>query len=141
MKQKCVNLPGITEIRWMHASLLSPGMMYKHLAGIPVAVMAAGTRVSFFGEPTCQAVEEDDNNGTVEKTTFTFCTNDELPSSENVVWAVRQASGQWWLIGCRERPRPVMKVTSTTGTTNGDPAVKTVEISHQARKSLIPVAL
>lgn len=141
MKQRCNNLPGIVEIRWLDVSELSPNIEAKYLAGVPVAVMQESHEIAFYGSAECQAVEEHDNNGRWEKTTLVFLTNDELPRKAAVAWVVKQANGQWWLIGTAERAWPTVKVTNTTGVPDGDRAVKTVEITHQGIKSLIPVSL
>ena len=68
--------------------------------------------MSLNGEASCQAVEEHSNNGRVEKATLTFMTVDDVPRG-GVAWMVRQANEGWWLIGARERPAPVVKVTTS----------------------------
>ena len=141
MNSQCINFPGIVEVRWVDARFLSPNMMVKHNAGLPVAVMTDTTPIIIFGEAVCQAVEEHDNNGRVEKTTLTFMTNSVLPRHYEVAWLFRQASGQWWLIGTKEPHYPTVKITYHSGEPSGERAVHTVEITHQAVKSLIPVAL
>ena len=47
-------------------------------------------------------------------------------------------NGMSYIIGQREKPRPIVKVTQDTGTPDGDPAVFSVEIQLYAQKSLIP---
>lgn len=141
MKNQCINLPGIVEVRWLDARFLSPNIAAKHNAGLPVAVMTDTKPIKIFGVAQCQAVEEHDNNGRVEKATLTFITNSDLPRHREVAWLCRQASGQWWLIGAREPHYPTVKISFHSGEPGGERAVNTVEITHQAVKSLIPVAL
>ena len=141
MNRQCINLPGIVEVRWLDARSLSPNMEAKHIAGLPVAVMTDSTPLAIFGEAVCQSVEEHDNNGRVSKTTLTFMTTAEPPRRHEVAWLFRQASGQWWLIGTREPNYPTVKITYHSGEPAGERAVNTVEVTHQARKSLIPVAV
>lgn len=141
MKQQCTSLPGIVEIRWLDATLLSPNLEPKHLAGLPIAVLTEGTPLTLHGEPQCQAVEEHDNNGRVEKATLTFLTTDSVPRRREVAWVARQATGQWWLIGTAEPRYPTVKVSYNTGLPSGERAVSTVEVTHQATKALLPVVL
>lgn len=141
MKNQCINLPGIVEVRWIDARNLSPNLVAKHVAGLPVAVMTDTMPLETYGEAQCQSVEEHENNGRVEKTTLTFMTNAPLPRHREVAWLCRQASGQWWLIGAREPHYPTVKIAFHSGEPGGERAVNTVEITHQAVKSLIPVAL
>lgn len=141
MESQYIILPGIIEVRWIEARNLSPNMVAKHVAGLPVAVMTDTIPLKTCGVAQCESVEEHNNNGRVEKTTLTFMTNAPLPRLREVAWLFRQASGQWWLIGSREPHYPTVKITFHSGEPGGERAVNTVEITHQAVKSLIPVAL
>lgn len=141
MTQHCTNLPGIVEVRWVETDMLSPNIEAKYLAGLPVAVLAESYALDVHGTAECQAVEEHESNGRVEKTTLTFQTLSDVPQKRNVAWCVKQASGQWWLIGTKEQHWPTVKVTTNTGKPEGEAAIKTVEVTHVALKSLIPVAV
>lgn len=138
MQQDSYNMPGIVEVRYLQPEDVTPNIISSYLAGIPAAVFVEGTRVSLNGEASCQAVEEHSNNGRVEKATLTFMTVDDVPRG-GVAWMVRQASSGWWLIGARERPAPVVKITTSAGQPGGDRAVKTVEVTYQAYKAMIPL--
>ncbi len=141
MTQHCTNLPGIVEVRWVEAEMLSPNIEAKYLAGLPVAMLAESYALDVHGTAEFQAVEEHESTGRVEKTTLSFQILSDMPRKRNVVWCVKQASGQWWLIGSRERHWPTVKVTTNTGKPEGEAAIKTVEVTHVALKSLIPVTV
>ena len=135
------SLPGIKFIGYAPSELLQREMMYKYLAGLPVGVFTDLTPINFVGVPTCEAVSNYGNNGRIEQTTLRFKTLDELPTYRHVAYVVTDCNGQSYIIGQREKPRPIVKVTRDTGTPNGDPSVCSVEITLYAQKSLIPCSI
>ena len=132
------SLPGIKNIGYVPAERLQREIMLKHLAGLPVAVFTDITPISFCGVPTCEAVSSYNNNGRIEQTTLRFNTREAMPTSRHVAFVVTDCNGKSYIIGQREKPRPIVKVTQDTGTPDGDPAVFSVEILLYAQKSLIP---
>ena len=140
MKQDEYNLPGIVEVSYLDPSQISPGIIGKYLAGVPVSVFADGISMPLHGEVTCQAADEHSNNGRTERVTLTFMTVGDVPR-EPKAWLLRDANGNRWLIGSRERNWPVAKVTTNTGVPGGDRAIQTVEVTHQAYKALIPLTV
>ena len=140
MKQ-CQSLPGIKFIGYVPSENLQREMMYKHLAGVPVGVFTDIVPLNFVGVPTCEAVSNYGNNGRVEQTTLRFKTLDSLPTTRHVAYVVTDCNGQSYIIGQREKPRPIVKITRNTGIPDGDPSVCTVEITLYAQKSLIPCSI
>ena len=132
------SLPGIRFIGHAPAENLQREMMSKHLAGIPVGVFTDITPIVFCGVPTCEAVSTYNNNGRIEQVTLRFKTLDVLPLHRHVGYVITDCNGQSYIIGQREKPRPIVKVTRDTGTPNGDPAVCSVEVTLYAQKALIP---
>lgn len=122
----------------MPAENLQREIMYKHLAGLPVGIFTEVTPIAFVGVPTCEAVSTYNNNGRVEQATLRFKTLDEVPSNKHIAFVITDCNGQSYVIGQHEKPRPIIKTTSTTGTLSGDPAVCSVEVTLYAQKSLIP---
>ncbi|MBR7022800.1 MAG: hypothetical protein IKI09_04930 [Bacteroidales bacterium] len=96
------------------------------------------TPIAFVGVPTCEAVSTYNNNGRVEQTTLRFKTLDDVPTNRHIAFVVTDCNGQSYVIGQHEKPRPIIKTTSATGTPGGDPAVCSVEVTLYAQKSLIP---
>ena len=137
MKQS-QSLPGIKFIGYVLADNLQREMMNKHLANLPVGIFTDITPIAFCGVPTCEAVSTYNNNGRIEQTTLRFKTLDDLPTYRHVAYVVTDCNNQSYIIGQREKPRPIVKVTRDTGTPNGDPAVLSVEVILYAQKSLIP---
>lgn len=135
------SLPGIKFIGHVPSVNLQREIMYKHLAGIPVGVFTDITPIAFCGVPTCGAESIYNNNGRIEQVTLRFKTLDALPLQRHVAYIVTDCNGQSYIIGQREKPRPIVKVTRDTGTPNGDPAVWTVEITLYAQKALIPCSI
>lgn len=138
MKNNCQNLPGITEIRVLPAASLLPFLMEKSLAGIPVAVLDAAAGVRFFGDATCTTEQTDDHNGRLETATLTFGCLAEVPAT-GYAYLVKQASGQWWLLGTKELQPQVTKEYSTSAP--GEKSVYTITATLKAQKALLPVAV
>ena len=132
------SLPGIKFIGYVLADNLQREMMNKHLANLPVGIFTDITPIAFCGVPTCEAVSTYNNNDRIEQTTLRFKTLDDLPTYRHVAYVVTDCNNQSYIIGQREKPRPIVKITRDTGTPNGDPAVASVEITLYAQKSLIP---
>ena len=135
------SLPGIKFIGYVLADNLPREMMNKHLANLPVGIFTDITPIAFCGVPTCEAVSTYNNNGRIEQTTLRFKTLDDLPTYRHVAYVVTDCNNQSYIIGQREKPRPIVKVTRDTGTPNGDPSVASVEITLYAQKSLIPCTI
>ena len=135
------SLPGIKFIGYVPSENLQREMMNKHLANLPVGIFTDITPIAFCGVPTCEAVSTYNNNGRIEQTTLRFKTLDDLPTYSHVAYVVTDCNNQSYIIGQREKPRPIVKVTRDTGTPNGDPSVASVEITLYAQKSLIPCTI
>lgn len=138
MQRDNYNMPGVIDVRFLNPADVPAQIMSSYIAGIPVSVFVDGTQMSLHGQPTCQAVEEQTNNGRIEKATLTFMTADDVPP-EGMLWMIQQASGEWFLIGRREMPYPTVKVSRSTGEPGGGPAIKTVTVEFQGFKALIPL--
>lgn len=137
----CNKMPGIIAVKWMHAEELSPCILEKFVAGLPVALSAIGNPLTLVDVGSAEGLQSVEHNGLVGKATLEFKTLDEVPRDEDIVWAAQDADENWWLIGARERPYPIVEVSQSTGTPGGDPAVATVKVTHQAKIALIPVAM
>lgn len=132
------SLPGIKAIGYVPAERLQREIMYKHLAGVPVGIFTDVTPIAFVGVPTCEAVSTYNNNGRVEQAILRFQTLDEVPLYRHIAFVITDCNGQSYIIGQREKPRPIIKASGHTGTPNGDPAVRSYEVTLYAQKSLIP---
>lgn len=132
------SLPGIRFLGYVPAERLQREIMYKYLAGVPVGIFTDVTPINFVGVPTCEAVSSYNNNGRIEQATLRFNTLDELPTNSHIAFVITDCNGQSYVIGQHEKPRPIIKTSSATGTPSGDPAVCSVEVTLYAQKSLIP---
>lgn len=135
------SLPGIKFIGYVTAERLQREIMYKHLAGVPVGIFTDITPIAFSGVPTCEAASAYKDNGRIEQTVLRFKTLDELPTNRHVAFVVTDCNNQSYIIGQREKPRPIVNITQNTGTPDGDPAVLSVEVTLYAQKSLIPCSI
>ena len=140
METSCHNLPGISEVRFIPLKYLQPYIVEKVAAGVPVAVERdRSTLIRVFGNPSCITEATDSNNGRIETATLKLQTLAKVPSV-GVAFLVRQASGQWFLLGSSEKP-PVVSVNYNTGEMSGEAAVNSVTVTFTALKALIPVAV
>ena len=135
MKQ---SLPALKSIAYLPCSLVSPDTLEKYLASIPVGIFAAVTRVVHFESSTCEAEAEYNNGVSYEKTTLQFRTTDDIPPSQDIAFVVTDVQGKSFLIGHRERPYPMVAVTSII---DKDTNIFEVKVQFSARKSLILCAI
>lgn len=136
-----ISLPGIFKIGFLECSNLSPQLALKSIAGVPIAILTDITEVFFSGKPTCEAVSDNDNNGRCEKTTLKFVTTQIIPEDRPLAFVVQCVNGENYIVGAKERPFPIVKITNDTGTDSGNASSYSVEITHSAIKSLLPVAV
>lgn len=136
-----ISLPGIFKIGFLECSKLAPQLALKSIAGVPIAILTEITDVIFSGEATCEAVNDNDNNGRSEKTTLKFTTTQKIPEDLPLAFVVQCVNGQKYLVGAKERPYPIIKITNNSGPASGNASAFSVEITHSAIKSLLPVAV
>ena len=140
METSCHNLPGITEIRYIPITDLLPYLVEKYSAGAPISVeKARSTRLEIFGAASCVAEQSDENNGRSETATLDFYTLDKVPQAD-IAFLVRQASGRWFLVGCRELS-PKISLSYTTGETAGESSVTHVTATFIAHHAMMEVAV
>lgn len=137
MKNKKQSLPGIKSIGFVETEKLSPNVMLKGICEIPVAVYADVTDVTFVSAPTCVLGDEYDKHGRLQTVTLNFATNDYIPMYKRLAFIVTDVNGQSYLIGAKEPPFPVMKLSINFGTPGGDSSTNLVEVKHVAIKSLL----
>ena len=137
----CNKMPGIIAVKWMYADEVAPHIREKFVAGLPVAIGAVGNMVTMVDVASAEGLTTVENNGLTAKATLEFKTLDDVPTDEAIVWAVQDADENWYLIGAKERPYPVVEVSQSTGKPGGDPAMKTVKVTLSAQIALIPAAL
>lgn len=133
-------LPGITSISYIDSTVLTPNIGVAAFCGLPVAALAPMVRLPFVGEPKCEATDDCENNGRVEKVELSFQTEDNLEFLYHHAYAfhIETASGRCYLIGTRE-DTPVVSIITNTGVPDGTPAGYTVKVELQALKALVGV--
>lgn len=138
MKQ---SLPGIKRIAFVDCSLLPADITLRALAGVPVGIFTTVNDICKIGEATCETEEQFDNNSQLEKATLTFRTLDELPTYRHLAFVIYTTNGDTFVIGTKELPYPTVKLTSSTGTPEGEPSVRKYEVSFTNKKSLVLCAV
>ena len=131
------SLPGITKLGYVPSENLQRQIMQKRLAGLPVGVFTDIIPIDFVGVPTCTTVSDYDNNGRLEKATLKFVTNDNIPIYKDIAFVITDSNNKSWLLGTKEKPRPIIHIEHNTGTPSGDVNAYAFEVSLYAHKALI----
>jgi hypothetical protein len=134
-------LPGIKTLGYVEGKNLQRQMMMKSLTGLPVAIMTDITPINFVGNPTCEAASDYDNGGRIEKTTLKFITDEMIVHYPDIAFVVTDTNGESFVIGAREKPHPIIRMTISTGEPGGEPAVFSYEVTLYAQRSLIPCSV
>jgi len=131
------SLPGIRSLGYVERERLQRQIMHKSLSGIPVGVFTDITPINFVGVPTCETASDYDNNGRIEKATLRFATNDSIPLYKGLAFVMTDCDGRSWILGTREKPRPIVKVNGSTGVPDGDASTWNFEVTLYAHRALI----
>lgn len=135
MKQ---SLPGIKAISIVPCHLLSPNIVEKYRAGIPVGVFSTSTPIEHYGNASCEAESEYINGGYSEKTVLQFTTTDEILQKPELAFVVTDVHDKSYLIGVKEAPFPMVDITQKI---DDDTNINQVKVTFQRQKSLIPCAV
>ena len=129
------SLPGIIAIYTVPCALLSPNIVEKHIAGVPVGIFPLPTAIEHYGNAECNAEQEYDNGGYSEKTVLQFTTTEEISRVAPIAFVVTDANSQSYVIGTKEAPFPMVEITKSV---DKEQNVFHVKVTFQNRKSLVP---
>lgn len=132
------SLPDIIAVYRVPCSQLIPNITEKYRAHVPVGVYPLPTEIALCGEASCEAEQEYDNGGYWEKTVLQFRTLEVISTTPPQAFIAKDAQGQAYIIGARERPFPIVEVTHTI---DKDTNVYNVKVTFSARKSLVPCSI
>ena len=124
-------------IGWVDCDKLPRRVDLQGICGNVVAVLTEVTPIAFFGEPECRCKTERESGRITDTASLSFRTDAVLPLHRHIGFVVTDQNGKSWLIGAKEAPYPVVKLTIDFGTPEGDPACNIYDIEHTALKSLI----
>ena len=131
-------LPGITNIAYLSADLLSPDITLRAISGVPVGIFTSLNTISHIGDAVCETETVFDNNSQLAKSTLTFSTTEQLPTDCILAFVITTAEDKHYLMGTNSLPYPTIKSVATTGIPDGDAAVTKYTISYQNTLSLVP---
>lgn len=129
------SLPGIVAIAYVECRNLSPDITLRHCCGLPVAVYTTSVPVEHYGDASCEGESDFEKGGYFEKTKLEFRTTDEIPQNKALAFIVEDAQGEHYVIGAREKPFPMVEVTTSI---DKDTNIKSVKVTFSAKKSLVP---
>ena len=132
------SLPGIKAIAFLPCKLLSPNIVEKFLAGVPIGVFSTSTPIEHYGNASCEAESKYTGGTYYESTTLQFTTTDEIRQSQQLAFVVTDVNNHTYVIGCKEAPYPVVDITTNIDKDNNFSHVK---VSFSRKKSLIPFAV
>ena len=132
-------LPGITRIAYLPCERLPMDITLRAMSGIPVAIATDATNIEKIGNAVCETEQLFDFNSQIEKVTLSFTTNDEFPTYMDLAFIITDVRGNFFVIGTRERPFPVIKRNDTTASPGSSPSVNSYEVTFSAKKALVKV--
>jgi len=135
MKQ---SLPNIVKIGFVPCNNLSPNILEKFLAGIPVAVFQLPTAIEHYGNAKCEAEQEYVNGAYSEKTVLQFSSTQTIKGFSAVAFVIEDAQGNSFIIGAKEAPFPIVEVTEEM---DRETNVKNYKVTFTRRKSLLPCSI
>ena len=129
------SLPGIKAISFVPCHLLSPNILEKYRAGVPIGVFAYSTPIVHYGNASCEAESEYVGGGHSERTSLEFTTTDEILQMQELAFVVTDVHDKSYLIGVKEAPFPIVNIpTKVDDETN----ISEVKVTFQRQKTLIP---
>lgn len=132
------SLPNIVSISIVPCAALSPNIMEKFVAGIPIGVFPLPTAIEHYGNATCEAEQEYVNGSYSEKTVLQFTSAEDIKQFPSPAFVITDAQGKSYLIGTKEAPYPIVEVTETIDTETN---IKAYKVAFTRRKSLVPCAV
>ena len=132
------SLPSIIRIFTVPCAQLAPNIMEKHLAGVPVGIYPLPTEIEQYGTGSCVAESAIEEGSIIEKTTLQFNTTQNIDNTGQVAFIILDANLQYYIIGTKEKPYPLVEVTKAV---DRDTNVNTVKVTMARRKSLIPCSV
>ena len=133
---KCISLPGITHVWYILRDYLPDDVIYRAVAGIPIALQNQPISISMKGSAICEVEQSFDNNSYIEKTKLAFLSLDDVSTDQHPAFVIQTVNGDRYVIGAKERPFPTVKITRSTGQLDGEPSVRKYEVSFTAKKAL-----
>lgn len=130
-------IPGIVKIEVVRCAELPANVMLTAITRGSVTLVLEPEEVTFYGQPKLKWEGMIVNKAPQEKSTLEFKTPHRLHDDVRLAFIVSTASGKKYLIGSREGKYPVVTYTETTGTPDGEAALRTYKITHIARKSVL----
>ena len=132
------SLPGIKAISFLPCHLLTPHIVEKHRAGIPIGVFPIPTPIEHYGNASCEAESEYIGGGYFEKTSLEFTTTDEIQQMPELAFVVTDVHDKSYLIGVKEAPFPIVNITTKV---DDETNISEVKVTFQRQKSLIPCSV
>ena len=132
------SLPAIKKIYIVKCSSLSPDIMEKHIAGVPVGVLQLPVEVEHYGDGTLEVEEVNEDGSVYEQVTLTYDTAMIPYMPVDAAYVVVDANNDKWLIGQKERPYPLVMALKHIGK---DRNVYTVKVTYTRKKALIPCSI
>lgn len=136
-----VKLPGVKFLGTVNISSLEEQLMEKSLAGMQIGINKnIITPIEFFGVPSVDLTKQNNKNALLEEVRVVFDSTEDVSLYKRSL-VVTDTNGHSWLIGKKEKPRPIVKMTRKTGKPSGDANAFSYEVSLYEKRALIPVII
>ncbi len=137
MNNNCKNLPGVKRLYWLLCDNLTPKLMRKSIAGLPVMALAGRNEIPFSGNPTVETSTELVNNSYMETVTLEFDSSENIDTSRPIAFFILDVNEQGWLIGTRELPYPQVQKGKALGSPSGSTTASRYTVTLTAPKALL----
>ena len=104
-------------------------------AHMQIPIFPLPPAIMLCGNSSCEAEQEYDNGGYIEKTVLQFTTTEDISQYPPLAFVIIDAPGQSFLIGTHEAPYPIVEITKSI---DKDKHVNTVKVTFTKKKSLVP---
>ena len=121
-------IPGIKAVHIIRTSLLPPHINLKTLCAISIYVPDNIRKICVEGVPQVEIVSEYINNGRQVTVTLKFSSADMIDTSVPYSFVYTDLLGDSYLIGCKEKPHPVLTSKQGTGVPGSSSAVIEYEV-------------
>ena len=132
------SLPNIVKVFTIPCASLTPNVVEKYMAGLPVGVYPLPTEVEQYGTGSVEAANELDDGTYYEKTVLQFSTAEEIDNRTPLAFVIKDAQENYYLIGAKEAPYPIIEITKSMSCERN---VSNVKMTFTRKKSLLPCSI
>jgi hypothetical protein len=135
-------LPGIKKIVFFNGDLLPARVDLRAICNEKIIINHDSYHdVDICGDAQCQRESSVEKHSRYDDVSLSFDSTTYIPLGKNIAFVVVDVNDNAWLIGSKEKPQPIIKLSIDMGTPDGETAAYKYKVTHKALRSLIPCLL